>query len=93
MEHSFLIHDDADDVAVAVVDVDAGRDVVAASVSNDRRVRLRSGDTVPLGHKIALRDLEQGAQVLKYGLPIGLATRPIHAGDHVHTHNLRSARW
>lgn len=44
---------------------------------------------VPLGHKVALQEIETGAIVRKYGSPIGRATKPIAAGDHVHLHNLR----
>ena len=47
-------------------------------------------DTVPHGHKLALVDIAAGEQVLKYGQPIGIATQPIAAGEHVHEHNLRS---
>lgn len=43
---------------------------------------------IPFGHKIALARLEQGEAVLKYGEVIGLATRAIEKGEHVHTHNV-----
>lgn len=43
---------------------------------------------IPKGHKIALVDIEAGAEVRKFGFPIGRATAPIVAGDHVHSHNL-----
>ncbi len=50
--------------------------------------------TVPvalgLGHKIARVALAPGAQVIKYGAPIGRASAPIAPGTHVHLHNLRS---
>jgi altronate hydrolase len=42
---------------------------------------------VPAGHKIARTDIAQGENVLKFGQVIGYATRPIAAGEHVHTHN------
>jgi (2R)-sulfolactate sulfo-lyase subunit alpha len=93
LEHSFLVHDDRDDVGVAVVDVEQGREVVASFMKGGKRLRLQSLGGIPLGHKIALRDLAEGAQVLKYGVPIGRATRAIRKGDYVHTHNLRTARW
>lgn len=53
-----------------------------------RHVTVR--DTVPHGHKVALTDIAAGDQVLKYGQPIGVASEPIAAGEHVHEHNLRS---
>jgi aminocarboxymuconate-semialdehyde decarboxylase len=93
MEHSFLAHDDADDVGVAVRDVARGSDVVVAYLKGGSSLTLTALGDIPLGHKIALRDLEQDAEVLKYGIPIGRATQRLRAGDYVHTHNLRSARW
>ena len=42
------------------------------------------------GHKYALRDIPKGEPVVKYGFPIGEAARDIKAGEHVHTHNLKS---
>lgn len=43
---------------------------------------------IPPGHKIALRAIAEAQPVKKYGQTIGFATRPIAAGEHVHTHNL-----
>jgi (2R)-sulfolactate sulfo-lyase subunit alpha len=93
VQHSFLAHDEADHVAVAVRDVGGGDEVEIAFLNSDKRVRLESHEDVPLGHKIALRDVEEGAEVLKYGIPIGRATTRLRTGDYVHTHNLRTARW
>ncbi len=45
-------------------------------------------DPIPFGHKVALCDIPAGADVLRYGAPIGHATRDIRRGEHVHTHNL-----
>ncbi len=42
------------------------------------------------GHKRARCDIAQGELVIKYGYPIGRATQDIRAGEHVHSHNLRS---
>jgi len=46
--------------------------------------------TMKLGDKVAVRDLAAGEIILKYGVPIGSATRAILAGEHVHLHNMRS---
>lgn len=43
---------------------------------------------IPPGHKIATRAIEPGTPVRRYGQIIGFASRPIAAGQHVHTHNL-----
>lgn len=42
------------------------------------------------GHKYALRNIQQGENIIKYGQPIGHATRDIAAGEHVHSHNLKT---
>ena len=47
-------------------------------------------ETLPIGHKIAVRAITAGETVLKYGAPIGSATAEIAVGEHVHVHNLQS---
>ena len=64
----------ADNVAVAVRALSAACQVVVAG----ERVVVR--EEVPAGHKIALRDLEPGEPVVKYGFPIGEVTAPIGRG-------------
>ncbi len=43
------------------------------------------------GHKYAVRDIGKGEKVIKYGYPIGIASESIKKGDHVHSHNLKTA--
>jgi (2R)-sulfolactate sulfo-lyase subunit alpha len=93
MSHSFLVHNDGDHVGVAVRDIEAGEDVEGLIMENGDRVSVTSQGSIPLGHKIALIELADGADVLKYQTKIGVASQPISPGDYVHTHNLRSARW
>ena len=45
---------------------------------------------IPVGHKIALRDIAAGEDILKYGVVIGRATADIPAGSWVHLHVMRS---
>ena len=50
-------------------------------------------DTVEVredGHKYALRDIAAGEKVIKYGMPIGVATAAIGKGEHIHTHNMKT---
>ena len=42
------------------------------------------------GHKYALRDIAEGENVIKYGMPIGHATCAIKKGEHVHVHNVQT---
>ena len=76
--------DRADPVGLALVDLEPGAEL---GVDYGRVLVL---DPVPRGHKLALVNLPAGGEVRKYGQPIGLATRNILAGEHVHNHNLRS---
>ena len=65
----------------------------AAYLDSGNRFGITARDAIPLGHKIALRDLGENENVLEYGVLIGLTRGPVAAGELVHTHNLRSARW
>jgi len=51
---------------------------------------LPVNERVALGHKVAIAAIETGAQVVKFGIPIGSATAPIAPGDWVHLHNCAS---
>lgn len=88
----FLAHRRGDDVAVAVRDSGPGA-ASAAYLDSGDRFEITARDAIPLGHKIALRDLAEREDVLEYGVPIGRTRAPVTAGQLVHTHNLRSARW
>lgn len=88
----FLAHRRGDDVAVAVRDTGPGP-ARAAYLDSGDRFEITAREAVPLGHKIALRDLAGRENVLEYGVLIGLTRAPVAAGELVHTHNLRSARW
>lgn len=75
----------SDSVAVALQPLVAGQ-VVELDHTNVKMLA-----EIPIGHKVALREHRVGAQVLRYGEQIGLATRHIKAGEHVHSHNLTTA--
>jgi len=47
-------------------------------------------NSLELGHKIAARNIAAGEKIVKYGAPIGSATRDIRTGEHVHLHNIKS---
>ena len=83
MKQAIQIHPE-DNVAVALLALRAGEPVMLGT----QEVRLATD--VPAGHKFALRAIAQGEPVIKYGQPIGAATRNIAQGEHVHTHNLRT---
>lgn len=89
----FLVHDPADTVGVAVVDISAGTECSGRNLATNEPVRAQARQDIPLGHKIALKDFSPEETVIKYGCPIGRVVAPIQAGQHVHTHNLKTKRW
>jgi (2R)-sulfolactate sulfo-lyase subunit alpha len=93
MRHKFLVHHAEDTVGVAVHDIDPGRAITGRIQSTGRALDLDVVDHVPLGHKLALRDIAAGDEVVKYGVTIGRATNDIRAGQHVHVHNVKGQRW
>jgi (2R)-sulfolactate sulfo-lyase subunit alpha len=94
MPTHFIVHDKADTVGVVVVEeLQSGTELTGWIMETDETITLKSLDSVPLGHKIALRDLEEGETVLKYGHDVGRTVSAIAQGRHVHTHNLKTKRW
>lgn len=90
MKKVFVV-EKGDTVGTAVGEsIQAGESVGTSGRVTDMTVTANAD--IPYGHKIALRDIKQGEQVIKYALSIGTATQPIKAGDHVHVHNVESNR-
>ena len=89
----FLIHEKADNVGVATVDIKAGEAAQGIYMDSQESLGMKTLHDIPLGHKIALTDIAVDAPVIKYGADIGRVVAEIKAGDHVHTQNLRTRRW
>lgn len=81
----FLLLHPADTVLVARANAPEG---LVVTLEGDAVALSRP---IPMAHKIARRAIAAGDTILKYGMPIGIATAPIAAGEHVHIHNIRSA--
>lgn len=77
--------DNADNVAVTYTELKAGTLVEVAGLEPFTVVT-----DIPVGHKLALQDISAGAQVMKYGASIGVASQTIPRGGHVHTHNVKT---
>jgi len=85
---SAIVIDEKDNVATALGPLKAGAEV---SVEIRGKVEKRKVlSDIPMGHKFALKDIEKGAAVIKYGQPIGRSTVKIARGAHVHVHNVVS---
>jgi len=93
MKPQFLVHDEHDNVGVAVADIQAGEKLQGACLENGKQMSIQSKDAIPLGHKVALAAIKKGDGVTKYGVTIGTATQAIEVGSHVHVHNLKTNRW
>ncbi len=94
METQFIAHDRKDTVGVIVVEgVQPSQDLTGWIMETDETISVKALDPIPLGHKIALRDIKSGETVLKYGHDVGRAVGDINKGRHVHTHNLKTKRW
>ena len=88
-----LVHNKLDNVGVVVVEgVKAGDELLCVVTEDNSDFKLAAKQDVPIGHKIALRDLAEGDTVIKYGQDIGMVG-PAAKGGHVHTHNLKTKRW
>ena len=94
MATHFIVHDKADTVGVVVVeDVKAGQDLTGWIMETDETISLKAVDPVPLGHKIALKEIKNGDTLLKYGHDVGRAVADIGKGRHVHINNMKTKRW
>lgn len=91
---ALLVHSPKDNVAVAVIEGLAGGTLAHGVVtSDDTAFEIAVTQDVPIGHKIALKDLKAGDNAIKYGQDIGLITADVARGQHVHVHNLKTKRW
>jgi (2R)-sulfolactate sulfo-lyase subunit alpha len=89
-----LVHNPEDNVGVVVVeDLKAGTDMLCVVTLDNSSFHLKAVDDVPIGHKIALKDLVAGDTAIKYGEDIGKLVGPAKKGGHVHTQNLKTKRW
>lgn len=89
----FLVHDKNDSVGVAVADIKAGETVKGYIMEDGSEIEVVSKNDIALGHKIALVNVPKGSQIIKYSVPIGKTVQDITVGEHVHIHNLKTARW
>jgi (2R)-sulfolactate sulfo-lyase subunit alpha len=90
----FLVHSPEDNVGVVVVeDLKAGTKMLGVITENDTTIHVTAKHDIPIGHKIALKDLKEGDTVIKYGEDVGRMTGSAKEGEHVHVHNHRTKRW
>lgn len=77
----------ADNVATLLAGTEGGSCRITGNSSLSTVIAVES---IPEGHKIALQDIREGDMIVKYGVPIGRATRHITQGQWVHLHCMTS---
>jgi altronate dehydratase small subunit len=88
MEYKAIAINEKDNVASALTML--SKDTQVSVEIQDRKEIITLLSDIPIGHKFALRDMEEGDPVIKYGEPIGQCTAKICRGEHVHVHNVVS---
>ena len=90
----FLVHSPKDNVGVVVVEgLKAGTQMLGVITETDTTLNLTARHDIPIGHKVALKQLASGDTVIKYGEDIGRMVGPAGEGEHVHVQNLKTKRW
>ncbi len=82
MRQTFLRMDPIDNVVIVLTQMEPGHRIEI----DDRVAEVQ--ETIPVGHKVAIREILNGDYVIKYGEPIGRATVSIGVGQLVHVHNV-----
>lgn len=89
MKDFIKIHDD-DNVIVAIREIAAGETILLEEQEKPA-LSVTAKETIPAGHKMAIRGIPSGGEVVKYGFRIGNAKEDIEAGAWVHVHNIKTA--
>lgn len=80
----------ADNVATATSEILPETDIVLKVNNNDLNIRVL--EKIPFGHKFAIKNIDKDKKIIKYGEAIGMASKDIKIGEHVHVHNLKPIR-
>jgi altronate dehydratase len=85
MKGKFIIMNPEDNCATSLAEIHEGEQI---KVNGNNIITINQ--IIPFGHKFALRDINKGELIKKYGQIIGISTQAIKRGDWVHTHNIKS---
>lgn len=90
----FIVHDEDDSVGVVTVEGLKTSDTLTGWIMDqDVLIDIKINQDIPIGHKIAIKDLNKDDTVIKYGVDIGRTISQIKVGDHLHVHNVKTKRW
>ena len=90
MGHSAIVIDKLDNVATAVQNLEQGDSIQITSDNIKSPITLK--EPIHQGFKVALRNVNQGESIIKYGEVIGVATSCIAVGECVHVHNVEGLK-
>ena len=90
----FVVHDEHDSVGVVVVEgIKTGQEMVGWIMDQDKEIKVKAQNDIPIGHKLAIKALNNADTVIKYGVDIGKTVAAIKVGEHAHVHNIKTKRW
>lgn len=90
MNHDAIVIKESDNVATALHDLPYRQQ---ASVGiGDETITVMLVEDIELGHKLAIRKISRGQNIIKYGEIIGRATGHIVKSTHTHVQNIESLR-
>ena len=90
----FVVHDEGDSVGVVVVEgVKSGAELTGWIMDQNRDITFTAASDIPIGHKLAIKSMQTGDTVIKYGVDIGRVVADIALGEHAHVHNIKTKRW
>ena len=84
MQNFIKIHDN-DNVIVALNTIPEGTEITLENGSS-----VKANMEIPAGHKMAIDDIADGGEVIKYGYRIGFTKEAVKCGDWIHVHNLKT---
>jgi altronate dehydratase small subunit len=87
---SCVVLDEKDNVATSLLDISAGESFHIQVGAKGLTINMR--DDIPFGHKFCIKEIDVYSPIIKYGQIIGVATKGIAVGEHVHIHNVVSSR-
>jgi altronate dehydratase small subunit len=90
MQTKALIMNVVDNVATAICPLHEG-EAVSPDTAGER-IEIVIKNAIPFGHKFALKDIDRGETIVKYGETIGKSVSAIGKGEHVHVHNVEGLR-
>ena len=86
IKRPLIVMNQKDNVAIALREMQEGENIEIEQ--SGKHFSLKVQTATPLGHKLAIRDITLGEKIIKYGEIIGISTKNIGVGAHVHNHNM-----